>query len=240
MLLLPVLLLACDFSASTEVRADDSGFVDEDDTGATGGGGDEGGSGGEGTGDDGGSGSGDDSETDPELVDDDEDGWTEAQGDCDDTDPTINPDADDGCDGVDEDCDGETDEDAVNEDEYEPNDASGYDLGSLDDDTDRSIQAALHNDDDVDRFRFSFTDSGWSLHTLEVALSSLPEGAVYGLTVTHLETGDVEYTEVSSEDQSVSLSDVAFQDDGGEWEVMVEAWQGADCGRRYLLTIELD
>ena len=250
-ILLPMLLLACEFSASTEVRLDDTGLVD--DTGSPGGsgagggsgsgsGGSSGGDGGDSGGSGGGSGSGGDTgeEPDPSEVDDDGDGYAEVDGDCDDADATISPEATDGCDGVDEDCDGSVDEDAVDEDEYEPNDDAGYDLGSLDEDTDRSLSAALHNDEDVDRYEFSFTDSGWNLFTLRVGLSGLPDGAVYGLTVTHLETGEERHSELSSESQAVEISDTAFTDEGGAWELAVEAWTGADCGERYLLTVELD
>lgn len=238
-----MLLLACEFSASTEVRLDDTGL--QDDTGGSGGGGagsgSSGGSGGSGSSDggsDAGSGSGE--EPDPSEVDDDGDGYSEVEGDCDDADATISPEATDGCDGVDEDCDGSVDEDAVDEDDYEPNDATAYDLGSLDEDSDRSLSAALHNDEDVDRFEFSFTDNGWSLFTLSVGLSGLPEDAVYGLAITQLSTGEERHSELSSESQAVTIEDTAFSDDGGAWEIAVEGWTGADCGERYLLTVALD
>jgi hypothetical protein len=44
------------------------------------------------------------------YVDDDGDGWTEAEGDCDDADPNVNPDAPETAgDDVDSDCDGDLD-----------------------------------------------------------------------------------------------------------------------------------
>ncbi|MDP2314647.1 MAG: MopE-related protein [Pseudomonadota bacterium] len=45
------------------------------------------------------------------FVDDDGDGWIEADGDCDDADPSVHPANADPCDGVDGDCDGVVDED---------------------------------------------------------------------------------------------------------------------------------
>jgi len=43
---------------------------------------------------------------DGDEVDDDGDGFTEAEGDCDDTNEAVNPNATDACDGIDNDCDG--------------------------------------------------------------------------------------------------------------------------------------
>jgi len=240
-------VFACDFSAQTSVRAPDTGSADSgapDD--GDGGGGDDGGSGDDGgdgggdagSGDDGGGDDGD--EPDPETTDDDGDGYAEVDGDCDDTDATIAPGAEDGCDQVDEDCDGEVDEDAVDDDEYEPNDDDGYDLGSLDDDPDRAIQAVLHNDLDVDRYVFSLTDSSWGLFTLNVGLTGIPDDAIYGLTVVHLDSGETRHSEFSADSQAVSIDDVAFQEDGGDWEITIEASQGAACDRRYLLSVELE
>lgn len=229
-ILLLCLLIACDFSAATKVDAGDSGAVDSgapggDEGGAGGGGGGSGGTGGAGGG------------PDPLDVDDDEDGFTEREGDCDDADPGISPGQVDGCDGEDEDCDGDVDEDAVDEDPYEPNDTAGVDLGSLSDDPAHNIEAALHDDGDVDRFVFDLVDGGWSLFRLDVGLSNIPEDAVYRLRLRNLSSGQTVYDESGSGALSVRVDDTVLQDDAGTWEVEVSSLGGADCGRRYLLSV---
>lgn len=228
--LLLCLLVACDFSASTKVEAGDTAGLD---SGAPddGGGASVGGSGGSG-----GSG-GDGGAPDPDDVDDDQDGFSENDGDCDDTDPGVAPGQVDGCDGVDEDCDGEIDEDAVDEDPYEPNDTTGVDLGSLADDPTQTIEAPLHDDGDVDRFTFELVDGSWSLFQLDVGLSNIPEDAVYRLRLRNLSSGQTVYDEDGSGALSVTVDDTLLQDDAGTWEVEVSSLGGADCGRRYLLSV---
>jgi len=244
----PVLFLcllgACDFSASTEVVRADTAAPDSG--ASTGGGGaDGGGSGDPGSGDpssggsgSGGSGSGDaGGEPDPRDVDDDQDGYTENEGDCDDTDPSITPGRVDGCDGVDEDCDGRTDEDAVDEDSYEPNDTTPADLGSVSDDPTQDIEAILHDDGDVDRFGFSFEDASLSFFRLDIGLSNIPSGAVYRLRVRNRTSGQTVFDDSGSGSVSVTIDDTLLVDDGGTWEAEVSSLGGADCGRRYLLSL---
>ena len=231
------LLTACDFSASTEVvRADTAAPDSGASTGGSGadGGGDpgSGGSGGGGTGS-GGTGG----EPDPLEVDDDQDGYTENEGDCDDTDPSITPGRVDGCDGVDEDCDGRTDEDAVDEDPYEPNDTTPADLGSISDDRAQDIEAILHDDGDVDRYGFSFEDASLSFFRLDIGLSNIPDGAVYRLRVRNRTSGQTVFDDSGSGSVSVTIDDTLLVDDGGTWEAEVSSLGGADCGRRYLLSL---
>ena len=105
---------------------------------------------------------------DPERTDDDLDGYTEAEGDCDDGDDSVRPGLPDSCDGVDNDCDDEIDEDARAEDPFEPNDSVAHELGDLDAVGSFEVDAFLHDEDDVDRFAFVYTDSLIDLDTLTV------------------------------------------------------------------------
>jgi hypothetical protein len=178
-------------------------------------------------------------EVDPDDVDDDGDGYTENEGDCDDSAATVNPDAIDGCDGTDEDCDGELDEDAADDDDYEPNDSSPYDLGSINDNPVQAVQGLLHNDGDVDRFEFSFEDT-WSLDfTLSISLGSIPSGASYRLTVENLTTGETLVDDAGDGNLSASMSEDLFDDQTADFEVTIASEGGADCDRSYLLTLEL-
>jgi hypothetical protein len=224
--------LACDFSASSTIVGVDTGGGDTaspaDDT-AT---------------DDSG---GDDTEThdtappNPLEVDDDGDGASEMDGDCDDEDVTVFPGATDVCNGVDDDCDRDVDEDA-DPDAYEPNDTDPAYIGSLDDDPEYTVVATLAGDDDDDRFSFAFTDETFDFFTVTVTLSGIPADATYRLTLNRLASnGDLPVEEVDqvfgTDSLSVSLEDVTFQDDGGTYEIVVDAIAGADCGQSYLLAV---
>ncbi|NOY27400.1 MAG: hypothetical protein GXP62_16155 [Oligoflexia bacterium] len=219
-------LSAC-LSAATVVTADTATTSGAgDDTGSTAGGSDAGGTG-SGT-------------TGSQPVDADDDGWSVDDGDCNDADPNINPGVVDGCDGVDSDCDGETDEDAVNDDATEPNDPGAYTLGDLSTDPELQALASLHNDDDLDRFRFNLDDSGWSLFTLNVSVSNIPSTASYRVTLEHLDLGIVYMDDVGSGTLSTTVDDTAWQDDSGTWELTVSSEGGADCASDYLVTVALD
>ncbi len=172
------------------------------------------------------------------------DGYTVEEGDCDDGDDRISPGAVDDCDGWDEDCDGIVDEDAAADDSYEPND--GYDeaadLGSLEDAPERSLAAYLHNADDVDRYLVSIDDGWLDFFSLSVALSEIPDGATYQVSLTFRgPDGDLE---LASDYGSGALSLTAEEgfgvDESGDYEIRVEALSEPDCGRAYQLSIALD
>ncbi len=61
-----------------------------------------------------------------EVIDDDRDGFTEAQGDCDDQDRQRFPGADEMCDGEDDNCNGVVDEDPVDRTWYVDADQDGH------------------------------------------------------------------------------------------------------------------
>jgi len=180
-----------------------------------------------------------DPQADPLDVDDDGDGWTENDGDCDDASATVHPGAIDGCDGQDEDCDGELDEDAADDDDYEPNDTNAYDLGSINDEPTQAIQGLLHNDGDVDRFSFRFEDTWSPDFTLSISLSSIPSGAAYRLTVENLSTGEFLVDAVGDDDLSGSMEESWTEDQSASFAVSISSEGGADCDRNYLLTLEL-
>lgn len=179
---------------------------------------------------------------DPSDVDDDEDGYTENDGDCDDDNEDVNPGVDDDCDGVDSDCDGDIDEDATTADAYEPNDTSPYDLGSLEDPTTRSLSAVLVNDEDVDRFQFSIVDDVLDFFTVTATLANIPADATFRFTLNRLRSdGDAAIGQVDqvfgTSTLTLSFGDEALVEDGGDYELVVEAIAGADCGRSYLLEV---
>ena len=223
MVAIVVVLSGCGFSAPEDVVVVDTGLelADDDDSG------------------DGGETEVEDPADDPLDVDDDGDGWTENEGDCDDAVATVHPEAIDGCDGEDEDCDGELDEDAVDDDDYEPNDTNAYDLGSINDEPTQAIQGLLHNDGDVDRFSFRFEDTWSPDFTLSVALSSIPSGASYRLVVENLSTGEYLVNEAGDGDLSGSMEESWIEDQSATFAVSISSEGGADCDRNYLLTLEL-
>lgn len=224
----------CDFSAGTKVFGDsgDSGTPGGTGVGEDGGGVGEGAtSGGDATG-----GGGDAGETDPALADDDGDGVTVGDGDCDDGDPAVYPGALDLCDGRDEDCDGRIDEDARYEDPYEDNDGTPTYLGDLSGGGSLSVEALLDAETDIDRFSFETDDSSWSVWSITVRLSNIPDGYRWRLRWVR---PDGERDEVSgSGSLTLEASDILILDDSGVWEVVVESEDGAPCDATYLLTVD--
>lgn len=179
----------------------------------------------------------------PELTDDDLDGFSEADGDCDDDNSSIYPGALDVCDGLDNDCDREVDEDAVADDIWEPNDDVANELGRINEDGNYSIAGFLHNDDDLDKFRFTLED-GWEEFKITATLSNIPSDATYMLTFERIVSGDEEpvghMSQVfgSEEISTEFLDSFDWSDQSGTYEVWVESISGADCGRAYQLSIE--
>jgi len=231
--LLPLMLgWGCDFSAATKVL-EDSGTSDTGEEGGSGGGG-AGGSADGGSGSDGGTADGED----PALADEDGDGVTVGDGDCDDGDPAVYPGAVDGCDGRDEDCDGEIDEDARYEDEYEDNDTDATWLGDLSGGGSVSVDALLDSAEDVDRYSIQTDDSGWSLWSITVRLSNIPDGYQWRLSWVRPDGERGETTGAGA--LTLEAGDSAFVDDAGVWEVTVDSVDGAPCDERYLLTVEFD
>ncbi len=238
----PILVLllcaGCSLHAATEVHKDsalDDSGEPAGDTGATVDGGD-GGLAGDGAASDGAAEDG--GALDPD--DGDGDGWTAAEGDCDDADAAVHPEQADECDGTDSDCDGVVDEDARDHDPTEPNDDVPWSLGDLSSDPQLQTLASLTNDDDVDRFDFTFDDGGLSLFTLTVAVSNVPAGSSYRVRLEHLDRGEVVYDDSGSGTLAVEVSDTLLQDDGGTWELTVSSEHGADCGVDYLVSARLD
>ena len=187
-----------------------------------------------------------DEPVDPWTTDDDHDGWSEEKGDCDDEDSAISPDADDVCNDVDDDCDGELNEDAVDDDPYEPNDTTAAQLGALEDQDTHEIAAFLHNDADDDTFSF-YVDDVWSgdEFPVTITLSNIPSDATYKLSLERVESdGDGELGVIDEEfgtgSLEIVLEDSSGPEDGGVYEVTVGAIANADCGKAYLLTIHGD
>ncbi len=225
--------LACDFSAATGVEIADTGSGDtaepSDDTAPD-------------TDDTDDPGDTDDTEPpDPLEIDDDGDGWSEMDGDCADDDLTVHPDAADVCNAVDDDCDDDVDEDAP-PDGYEPNDVTAVSIGGLDDDPELTAVATISGEIDVDRYAFSFSDGSFSLFTVTMTLTGIPDDATWRFTLNRLSSdGDLPAEQIEqvfgSDSLSLTLEDEVFREDGGTYELVVESISGADCGRSYLVAV---
>lgn len=177
---------------------------------------------------------------DPEQVDDDGDGWTEAMGDCNDSDPNLHPELSDVCDGQDDDCDGLIDEDG-GIDAYEPNDDLPWNLGSLEDTPEMSLTAILADDGDVDRYKFSIVDDYLDFFTVTATLSNIPSGATFRLVIERLDDVGQGVEEMGHSDSSstatVSFDDDPLGDESGDYALVVYSLGGASCDRSYLLGV---
>ena len=175
---------------------------------------------------------------DPDEWDNDGDGYTEVEGDCDDGDADINPGASDRCDDVDNDCDELIDEDADDEDEYEPNDAIAFDLGELTEDEPVLIDAFLFDEDDIDAFEFLFTDRWFAWDELTISLTNLTPDITYLMTVRDLINEKEEQVFSTSSDSELVLNfDGGLGDDTAEYSVTISSLGGAGCTTPYLLSI---
>lgn len=209
------LLMACDFSASTTVLPDESELDSAtSDFSRV-----------------------DTSESDT-FDDIDGDGFSVEEGDCDDNDAEISPGLTDDCDGQDTDCDGQLDEDAEPNDGYEPNDTEAWGLGVLEDEDSFYLEARLHNEQDVDLFEVQIEDSYTNLFNLEVALESIPAGAIYALEVFSADTGEVFYSNSGSESLWMEIEDTAIDDESGSFIIAIRSLGGTDCSKQYALLID--
>ncbi len=177
--------------------------------------------------------------TDPNRQDDDLDGYTEEEGDCDDDDAGVRPGLPDGCDGIDNDCDDEVDEDARDEDPFEPNDTIDYALGDLDEAGAFEIEAFLDAEDDVDRFNFVYTDSWIDVDSLTVELTNVGGDITYKMKIVNLDADEEVYSEFSTpDDEALSFElDGGFGSDSATFQVTISSLGGAGCTSPYVLDI---
>jgi len=176
--------------------------------------------------------------------DNDGDGWTVADGDCDDTNGNVYPGADDICDEYDNDCDQEMNEDSQGHDQFEPNDAQGFDLGDLTDATE-DLDSYIHEPGDRDRFRFEVIDGNFGWFGIDVELSYVPATVDLSLELEQLEDVDGAYVGVvdsvdeygAGTGEALSYGGWPGWDDSGVFEVVIEAPSGFDCALPYTLTI---
>jgi hypothetical protein len=222
-------LVGCTYGASTKVESSDTGaFVGFDEDSGT---------------DSDGPDDTAENVDDPDEWDDDGDGYSENEGDCDDANESIHPGQTDGCDGADNDCDGDIDEDSVDEDEYEPNDTLDYPIGSIDDAGELRFEGFLHNESDIDRFRFSLTDGWFDFFTLRVQLLNLTGDITYKLVVRNVDDDTILFEDFNSsgDDMIVFESGEGFgSSDSGQYRITVTSLGGSGCMEPYLLTVEKD
>ena len=113
----------------------------------------------------------------------------------------------------------------------------------MEDTPEHQLVGFLHNDQDEDRFSFSVVDEWWDSFKVEVSLSNIPADGTYRLTLNRLSSvGDAPLGELDqvfgSGSLSLTLADATGDEDGGEYEIVVEAIAGADCGQGYLLVVQ--
>jgi len=194
---------------------------------------------------------GDCDDSDPTLnpADADADGQSTCDGDCDDDNPAIYLGADDICDDFDNDCDGELNEDTPGAaDAYEPNDAGGYDLGSLAG-QETAIQAYIHTPGDLDLFEFYVEDTLLDDVTVEVDLHTVPAGLNLALELFFHEDENGQYMGQSltlvddgglGEGEYFYWSGDFWSDDTGTYQLVVSASWGYECEEPYTFSLIAD
>jgi hypothetical protein len=164
--------------------------------------------------------------------------------DCNDYSSQIYPGAiDDSCDGIDQNCDGVLDE-GWNGDEYEPNDSSSYDLGTLyDGGSFSNISGYITDPSDVDTFSFYYED-GWGLgFGLQIDLNPIPNQVDLVLTLNHIDRSgkDTLISSVNAKgmggNESITFEESYNNDETGTFIVRVFSTSGSTCTQNYKLSI---
>ena len=164
--------------------------------------------------------------------------------DCNDLNPSVNPGAvDNSCDGIDQNCDGVNDE-GWSGDEYEPNDTSSYDLGTLyDGGSFTNITGYITDPTDVDTYSFYYED-GWGLgFGLDISLNPVPVQTDLILTLNHIDrTGkntllESVNTKGMGGNEQITFEESYNNDETGTFIISVYSISGATCSQSYKLSI---
>ena len=130
------------------------------------------------------------------------------------------------------------DEDAAEEDGYEPNDATAWHIGTLEDEDSFTLEARLHNDEDVDLYEVSIEDGVTNLFTLEVAISDIPDEAVFELEVFWVDGAEVVSVESGTQSLGATVEDTSLVDESGDYQIAVRSLGGANCLESYTLQVD--
>lgn len=193
-------------------------------------------------GSDAGIGSTDDEPDGDSVVDQDGDGYT--IDDCNDADPTIHPGQVDGCDGRDNDCDGETDEDALWDED--PMNAP-VDLGLVSPSEEWAVTGLMAPTYDVDAFDFEVEDGLFGWFYIDALTTEMAEDIDIKLTLYLLEDArGVAQGAVSVMDEAgagelefLGYSGLGFVDDGGLYRLEVSAMSGSNCQVPYTVVLNV-
>lgn len=164
--------------------------------------------------------------------------------DCNDYSASVHPGAmDNSCDGIDQNCNGISDEDWAG-DEYEPNNTSSYDLGTLyDGGSFTNITGYITDPNDVDTFSFYYED-GWGLgFGLDISLNPVPVQTDLVLTLNHIDRTGKNTLIASSNlkgmggDEQIVFEESYSTDETGTFIVSIYSTSGSTCAQSYKLTI---